>query len=362
MQAAFRKLDSGGMAGPGKPLPIVAENGRSPAGSRTEKIWVDINGARQGMFIQSRDTAHPVLLFLHGGPGMPEYFLTQRYPTRLEEDFTVVWWDRRGAGLSYDPRLPRETMTVAQSIADTLTVTDYLRQRFGQEKIYLMGHSGGSFIGIQAVAQAPARYHAYIGMAQMTWQIKSEQLAQAYMLEQFKANGDNRMVRRLEKASVALTPPLPPSYARVRDEAMHKLGVGTTRDMCSVITGIFLPSWQCRAYTLGEKINLWRGKLFSHALLWDEMLATDLTQQVTALELPVYFLHGQFDYTCSYALAHAYFEQLQAPLKGFYTFAESAHSPVFEEPERVGQVLREDVVMGTNRLADGEPAKTERHD
>jgi pimeloyl-ACP methyl ester carboxylesterase len=182
------------------------------------------------------------------------------------------------------------------------------------------------------------------------------------MLEQFKANGDKRMVRRLGKASVTLTPPLPPSYARVRDEAMHKLGVGTTRDMRSVVTGIFLPSWQCRAYTLGEKINLWRGKLFSHALLWDEMLATDLTQQVTALALPVYFLHGQFDYTCSYALAHAYFEQLQAPLKGFYTFAESAHSPVFEEPERVGQVLREDVVMGTNRLADGEPAKTERHD
>jgi pimeloyl-ACP methyl ester carboxylesterase len=65
----------------------------------SEKIHVDTNGVKQGMFIKSRDVNHPVLLFLHGGPGMPEYFLTQRYPTSLEEDFTVVWWDRRGAGL-----------------------------------------------------------------------------------------------------------------------------------------------------------------------------------------------------------------------------------------------------------------------
>ena len=109
----------------------------------SEKIRVDINGVPQGMFIKSRDVNHPVLLFLHGGPGMPEYFLTQKYPTGLEEDFTVVWWDRRGAGLSYRPHNPRETMTVEQSIADTLSVTNYLKCRFGQEKIYLLAHSGG---------------------------------------------------------------------------------------------------------------------------------------------------------------------------------------------------------------------------
>ena len=129
------------------------------------------------MFIQSRDVNQPVLLFLHGGPGMPEYFLTQRYPTGLEEDFTVVWWDRRGAGLSYNPKIPLATMTVEQSIADTQAVTNYLWQRFGQEKIYLLAHSGGSFIGIQTAAQSPELYHAYLGMCQMTHQIQSEKLA-----------------------------------------------------------------------------------------------------------------------------------------------------------------------------------------
>jgi pimeloyl-ACP methyl ester carboxylesterase len=336
---------------PGKPKPFVDESGNPLAGSLSEKIRVTINGVEQGMFIKSRDATNPVLLFLHGGPGMPEYFLTQNYPTGLEEDFTVAWWERRGAGLAYSPDIPLETMTVEQSISDTLAVTNYLRQRFGKEKIYLMGHSGGSFVGLQAAARAPELYHAYIGMGQMTYQLKSEKLAYDYMLQKFKETGNSRMARILEEAPVTLTPPLPPAYEAARDEAMHSLGIGTTRDMKSVVTGIFLPSWQFREYTLAEKVNLWRGKLFSHAILWNEMIATDLTQQVTELEIPVYFFHGRYDYTCSYTLAKSYLEQLNAPLKGFYTFEQSAHSPIFEEPEKVRKILLEDVVAGTNSLA-----------
>jgi pimeloyl-ACP methyl ester carboxylesterase len=264
----------------------------------------------------------------------------------------VAWWDRRGAGLSYSPRIPRETMTVEQSIADTLAVTNYLRQRFGKEKIYLLAHSGGSFIGIQAAARAPELYGAYLGMGQMAHQIKSEQLAYEYLLPEYRARGNTRMVRRLEKAPVTLSVPLPPSYAAVRDAAMHGLGVGTTRDMRSVVTGIFLPSWRFPEYTLREKINLWRGKLFSHAILWDEMITTDLTRKVTRLELPVYFFHGRYDYTCNYDLAKAYFEQIAAPVKGFYTFEQSAHSPMFEESEKMRQILREDVLTGATGLAD----------
>ena len=43
-------------------------------------------------------------------------------------------------------------MTSEQFIADTLSVTDHLRNRFGKEKIYLMAHSGGTFFGLQAGA------------------------------------------------------------------------------------------------------------------------------------------------------------------------------------------------------------------
>ena len=128
----------------GKPEPLLDENGTPRVGSLSEKTHVTINGMEQGMFIRSKDPTNPVLLFLHGGPGMPEYFLTQRYPTGLEEDFTVVWWDQRGAGLSYSAGIPPETMTVEQLVSDTLAVTNYLRDRFHQDKIYLLGHSGGA--------------------------------------------------------------------------------------------------------------------------------------------------------------------------------------------------------------------------
>ena len=336
---------------PGKPQPFVDENGSPLAGSISEKVFVNINGVEQGMFIKSKDATHPVLLYLHGG--MPDYFLTQRYPTGLEDYFTVVWWEQRGSGISYSADIPPETMTLEQMISDTLEVTNYLRHRFGKEKIYLMGHSGGTFIGIQAAAQAPELYYAYIGVAQMSNQLKSEKLAYEYMLEQFKESGNTKMVRKLEEAPVTMTGGTPDAYLALRDPAMHSLGIGTMHDMDSVLTGIFIPSLQSRDYTLSEKVNTWRGKANSGvAPLWDDFLATDLSKEVTELSIPVYFFEGIYDYTCNYTLAKDYFEQIKAPIKGFYTFEQSAHSPIFEEPEKTLKILQEDVLAETNSLAD----------
>ncbi|MBE0643934.1 MAG: alpha/beta hydrolase [Bacteroidetes bacterium] len=328
---------------PGTPAPFTDENGNSLPASISEKTFIDVNGVKQGMFIKSRDSTHPVLLYLHGG--LPEYYLTRQYPTGLEDLFTVVWWEQRGSGMSYSSDIPPESMTREQMIADVLRVTDYLRQRFGQDKIYLMGHSGGTFIGIQVAAQAPEKYAAYIGVAQMSRQLKSEMLAYDYMLRQFRENGNQDMVRTLEAAPVTMTGGTSKTYLAVRDEAMHSLGIGTTRDMHSVIKGIFLPSLTFREYTLREKINLWRGKSHSGvSSLWNTMLHTDLTQEVPELSLPVYFFHGIYDYTVSYTEAKSYFEKLRAPRKKFYTFEQSAHSPLFEEPEKARKILREEVL------------------
>lgn len=86
---------------PGKPEPFLDEKGKPVVGSISEKIYVDINGMKQGMFIKGKDETKPVLLFLHGGPGMPAYAMIQSYPVVLENYFTVCWWEQRGAGLSY---------------------------------------------------------------------------------------------------------------------------------------------------------------------------------------------------------------------------------------------------------------------
>lgn len=342
------------ISSPGKPLPFLDSNGNPLEGSISEKVHININGIEQGMFLKGKDKTKPVLLFISGGPGMPEYAVSRKYPIVLEANFVVCWWEQRGAGLSYKADIPLETMTFDQLICDTIEVTNYLRKRFGQEKIYLMAHSGGTFIGIQAAAKAPELYKAYIGMAQITNQFESEKLAYKYMIDQFGRRGDSNMVQRIEKYPI--TDINTPSYYTMRDAPMHKLGIGTTHKMKSVVSGVFLPVMLNKEYTLREKINIWRGKAFNTktANLWCKLVTTDLTRKVQKLNIPVYFFHGIYDYTVSYTLAKAYVEQLQAPLKGFYTFENSAHSPLFEEPERMHHIFQKDVLTGAKSLKDKE--------
>lgn len=337
---------------PGVPARLLDETGHPVSGSLSEKVFVEINGTRQGMIIQSTDVTHPVLLFLHGGPGMPEFFLNTTHPSGLERDFTVVWWDQRGAGLSFGPDIPRDSMTIAQMIADTVAVTQYLQRRFGQEKVYLLGHSWGSFLGLQVAAAAPQLFHAYIGMGQVSYQLRSEVAAHGIMIDQYRARGDAAMARKLQAAPVSMTQGLSAAYLRLRDDAMHGLGVGTTRDMASVISGVFVPVWQCSTYTLREKIRIWQGMRWSRELLWEDFITTDLTTRVREVAIPLYFFTGRYDLTANHDLAAAFFDQISAPVKGFYTFENSAHSPVFEEPARARDILRNDVLTGKSVLAD----------
>jgi pimeloyl-ACP methyl ester carboxylesterase len=330
---------------PGRPPPILDHRGHPIPGSLSERVFLEINGVRQGMIIQSADPSNPVLLFLHGGPGMPQFFLNATHPTGLEQDFTMVWWEQRGAGMSYHRGIPPSSMTTGQLIKDAMEVASYLRDRFGQDRILLMGHSWGSFLGIQVAAAAPELFHAYVGMGQVSHQLRAEVAAHAHMVEAYRARGDRSMVRRLQEAPVDPVHGPSHAYLRLRDRAMHRLGIGTTRDMDSVITGVFFPVWRARAYTLREKINVWRGLAWSRQFLWEDFLRTDLAERVDRLEVPVHFFIGQYDYTVNPDLARGFFLGLDAPRKAFHLFPESAHSPLFEEPERARRLLLEDVLQ-----------------
>lgn len=334
---------------PGKIEPFLDEKGAELPGSIAEKLHVEINGVQQGMIIRGKSVDNPVLLFVHGGPGMPEYILPYYYDNPLEEIFTVCWWDQRGSGLSFDGSLAPEEVTLENLVSDAIGVTNYLRERFGQDKIYLMAHSWGTVPGIYTAQAAPELYHAYIGMAQISGQPGEEEIIVDHLTGQYRQQGNEKMALKLEEAVKN------GSYAgsALRDKAMHELGVGTLRDMDSVITGVFLPSWQCRAYTIGEKINLWRGKFGGVNRGLIENMDVDLTEAVPRLEIPAYFFSGAYDYTVYHGYSKLYLEKLEAPVKGFYSFAESAHGPLFEEPEKAGRILREDVLAGSGALADG---------
>lgn len=316
-----------------------------------EKIFIEINGAKQGMFLQSENTENPVLLFLHGGPGSPEIAFTQKYPTGLEKLFTVCWWEQRGSGISYSHKITPQEMTMEQMISDTIATTHYLRNRFGKEKIYIMGHSWGSLLGVLTVQKQPELFHAYIGIGQVAQQDRSERLAYTYMLEEFCKRNDKKMVSRLKKFPIDDGGSISKRYLGVRSIGMDKLGIGIMHGMSSMLDSVAIVLGY-KGYTLGEKFKFLQGNSFSLKYLWDTVLKMDLIKQVSVLQIPVYIFQGRYDYQVSYVVARNFALALNAPIKGFYTFENSAHSPCFEEPDKMCNILHVDVLQNQASLSD----------
>ena len=341
---------------PGRLKPYVDQEGRAIAGSVSEKVFIEIGRVKQGMFIRGKDIKNPVLLFVHGGPSFPEYFLVEKYPVGLEDHFTVCYWEQRGGGISYTPQVTLESMNLQQLASDAIDVTNYLCNRFKKEKIYIMAHSGGTAFSINAVESYPQLFHAYIGIAQITSQAESEKLCYKYMMNQYLAKGNSKMVAELKKYPILENDSLilPFFNSLLRDKSQHDLGIGTMHNMRSIIKDVFLPVWTCKAYTIREKLNIWISKFsfLKKSGLRGEIIQSDIATKVPRLEIPVYFISGRFDLTVNNNLAKEYLKKLEAPVKGFYTFSNSAHSPMFEEPQKLKEILIKDVLNSSTTLAD----------
>ncbi|MDR2900293.1 MAG: alpha/beta hydrolase, partial [Treponema sp.] len=186
---------------PGKLEPLTDADGNEIAGSIAEKQFIEIGGIQQGFFIRSENPENPVILFLHGGPGSPELAFGYSYDKteRLEKYFTVCYWDQRGAGMTFTRSTDPSTLTVDQMVEDTRQMTEYLQERFNQEKIYLMGHSWGSLLGVKTIEKYPENYAAYIGIGQLSHQVESEKLAYDYMLNHAKEIDDKAAIKSLAK-------------------------------------------------------------------------------------------------------------------------------------------------------------------
>lgn len=328
----------------GKIPQFYDDNGEVLPNSISEKCYLKVDDVQLGMILLSKDMSNPVLLVCGGGPGIPEYLLESMYPSKLVDEFTVCYLEYRGTGLSYDSDINISDITTERYVADIVEVTNYLRERFSQEKIYILGHSFGSYIAIKTVHQYPEYYHAYIAMSQICSQKESEYRAYDYMKEQYELLENEKMLKKFAKYPIRESEEIYEKYftSSLRDTAMHDLGVGTTHDMNSVITGIFFPSLKCRAYTWQERINIWRGKAVSANFpVVADTLRFNAFDDITALQIPIYFFAGQYDYTCCYSLQKEFYEQMDAPVKKFYVFENVAHSPIYEDSEKAGECLQE---------------------
>src|SRR5262245_30040063 len=115
----------------GSTQPFRTPTGQIVPGSIAEIGYQRLGGIDQWVMIRGESSSNPPLILLHGGPGFSETRFFRRFNAPLENTFTVVYWDQRGAGKSYDRSLPRDSMTVAQFMLDLDELVDLVRTRLG---------------------------------------------------------------------------------------------------------------------------------------------------------------------------------------------------------------------------------------
>jgi len=313
----------------------------TPAGVQ-ESFVVTLGGARQAVSVRGANRANPVLLFVHGGPGAVEMPIAWAFQRPWEDFFTVVQWDQRGAGKSYelnDPDTIAPTLTHERYRDDAIELIGILRKKYGKEKVFLLGQSWGSAIGLAVAVERPDLLHAYIGMGQIVDMRDGERAGIAWTLEQARKRGDLEAVREIE----ALRPyPDSGPFTIERADAWRKWSIRYG----ALAAGRPDASFYLRAPRLSPEYTpldrkAWAdGSAFTVTTLWPRL--ADLSfDGVRRLEVPMILFNGRNDYTTPVPVAEAWFGRLTAPSKVTVWFEHSAHLPMIEEPGRVLAALLE---------------------
>lgn len=289
-------------------------------------VWVSVRGA---------DRTNPVLLFIHGGPGFASMPMSWWFSRPWEDDFTVIQWDQRGAGKTYlinDPAVIAPTMTLDRLAADAAEMIDWACAEFGQRKIFVLGHSFGSYLGLNMASRHPERLHAYIGVGQLTDGPESERRGWAFAMAEARKAGNAAAVASLEAIAPYAPPGAPPPLKAIYTQ---RRWLGTYGGVFAYRSSDFVDDLVKLSpdYTAAELAHIWDGNDFSE----ERLLATALSQDLSgigALACPMALFAGRYDYNVNSEIAAAWFARLKAPAKQLSWFENSAHMPMFEEPGR----------------------------
>ena len=314
---------------------IIADMRRIVTTTGIEKLQtVRIGGIDQWVSIRGNDRANPVLLMLHGGPGwvsMPTSWYFQR---GWEEYFTVVQWDQRGAGKTYttnDPDHIAGTLSLERMVDDTEEMVAWLRTEFGQEKIFVIGHSWGSFLGMRLALRRPAWLHAYVGMGQLISGPENERRGWTWTMARAVADGNQEAIADLQSVAPYATTsdPIPLEHIYRQRKWLNYYGgmVHGRKDGAHEAAAVHLAP----EYTDLDIANVWKANNFSASRMLTDVLTVDFSD-VDTLRCPVVLFLGRHDVNASSSLAAEWFETLNAPAKKLVWFEDSAHEMMTEQP------------------------------
>jgi proline iminopeptidase len=338
------------LALPARTPAILGADGKALPGSIAELTTVKLGGHNQAIMIRGYNVDNPVLLYLSGGPGQSDLPYSRVMFEALSRDFVVVSWDQRGTGKSYGALEPTSTLTLAQAVSDTIELTNYLRQRFDEEKIYLLGESWGTTLGVLAVQQQPELYYAWLGSGQMVSQRETDRRLYQDVLNLAAQKGDDNLATKMRSYGEPPYADIPYANAFVMGyyEPLYKpytppqayIQRGTAAKVGPF--GIFGSE-----YNLVEKINVLRGLIDMFSVMYPQLQVIDFRKDVTRLEVPVYIFDGAAELTSRRDLALEWFAGLEAPSKQLVTLENAAHSVAFEGFETVHKIMTETVLPET---------------
>lgn len=325
-------------------------DGQPVPGSIASLEKVSLGGVDQWLIIRGFDVEKPVLLFLSGGPGASEAARVLRFNRELEKDFVVVIWEQRGCGKSFPSHYPQSALTVEQYVADIIELSEILRERFGEQKIYLVGHSWGTIIGALATQSRPDLFHAYVGTSQMVNVRETDQLIYDMVMEHSLATGDAAFVKTLQ--SQGPPPyygknPIQP-YARLFGREYAIFEVPNIRNPEYRRDGdILMLMLKQPEYGWLDRIFYLLGLTQTFNIVYPQLQEMDLRLDATRFEIPVYIVLGRHDMNNPSQIPEEYFNLLQAPQKQLVYFEKSGHGMIWEEADLFQRLMVETVLPET---------------
>lgn len=294
---------------------------------------IKIGNIDQWLAIRTNNEQAPIILFLHGGPGTAQIAFSRKPQKPLEDYFVVANWDQRGSGKSYNKNISKESMTLEQFEKDTIEVVEYLCARFKKNKIFLAGHSWGSYLGIRTIQVIPDKIHAYIGIGQLICIKKSEKISYEYSVSEAEKRHNTKAGRQLKEIDY-------PPYSDVKKSAIQSKWLykfnGATKKKS--IWHYIIKNISIKDITLIDVLNFFKGTTFSQNTMGEKLYNINLLNGNNKFNVPLYFCEGKHDYIFPTQVVNDYISFIEAPQKELILFENSGHLPHFEEHSKFAEI------------------------
>ena len=255
----------------------------------------------------------------------------------------MATWDQRGTGHSHPELDPTATYTFGSAVDDTIAVVEYLRDRFGQDKVYLVGQSWETILGVATAQARPDLFHAYMGTGQMVSPTETDRIFYADTLARARETGrDGLAATLLEIGS-------PPYDSILDNEPALKWEPEVSpldHSANSEAMGGFSENILVEEYALIDQVHLFAGFLDTFNVLYPQLRLIDFRHQATSLEVPVQLVQGAHEADGRALLADEWFAMLDAPSKDLVRLDTSGHRPLFQQPDEFVDYMVESVLPG----------------